>query len=77
MRTHKKHGILIAGVNGFKIYSRNGSYRVVARYGFKDIEQNSYDESIVTRYSTLKYQPVKDRENIVNAFLELMKEVIV
>lgn len=77
MRAHKKHGILVAGVNGFKIYILNGHYRVVARYGFIDIEQGSYAESVVARYANLKYQPLSERKGIIDAFLTLTETILI
>lgn len=75
MRTHKKHGLLCAGINGYKIYCINGHYRIVARYQFKDI-YNSHAQ-IVIDYLNLKYSPLNRREEIIQAFLKLTEEIFI
>ena len=78
MRTHKKHGVLLAGVNGFKIYMFNvNTLRVVARYQHKDvIDQTSKDWDIVMNYVNLKFQSAARKEKIVSDFLDFTQGLI-
>ena len=75
MRAHKMHGILLAGVNGYKIYALNDRLRIVARYQFKDVADS--DSRTVLDYVNLKYQPLSEREGIIQAFLKLTEEIFI
>lgn len=67
MRTHKKHGVLLAGINGFKIYFVNNTYRIVSKGLTRDVRES--DQKIVADFVNLKYQPVSEHETITKNFL--------
>ena len=67
MRTHKKHGVLLAGINGIKIYSVNNTYRIVSKGLARDVRES--DQKIVADFVNLKYQPTSEHETITKNFL--------
>lgn len=73
MRTHQKHGILLAGVNGYKIYAKGEGYRLVRDNRYMDLAKSDF--ATVVDYVNLKYQPIAERENIITAFLRLTEGV--
>lgn len=75
MRIHKKHGVLCAGINGYKVYIINGHYRIVARYQFKDVYAEH--SQIVSDYLNLKYQSLDRREKIIQDFLKLTEDIFI
>jgi hypothetical protein len=67
MRTHKKHGVLLAGINGYKIYFVNNTYRIVTKGLARDVRES--DQKIVTDFVNLKYQPTSEHSSITKNFL--------
>lgn len=75
MRTHKKHGVLLCGVSGFKVYSApTGFYRIVFGSDYVDIPRDQ--DSIVIKYVNLPYQPISDRQLITDQFLDLVRGLL-
>lgn len=73
MRTHKKHGILLAGVNGFKIYCKDNAFVIVGRYTSKVVAPEH--EQTVRNYVNLKYLPISEQDAAKVAFLTLTEGV--
>ena len=73
MRMHKKHGVLLAGINGFKIYFVNNTYRIVSKGLIRDVRES--DQKIVADFVNLKYQPVSEHETITKNFLNFVGAV--
>lgn len=68
-----KHGILLAGINEYKIYLCDGIYRLVRKSRHYDIPENK--ESIVASYVNLHYANVRDEQIIINNFLTYADEL--
>lgn len=74
MRIYKKHGVLLAGVNGHKIYCKDSRFIVVARYTALEIPKDK--EAIVQKYVNLKYYNISEQEKIRSDFLDLISGMI-
>lgn len=70
MRIHKKHGVLMAGINGYKIYYKDNCFKVVK--GHKVLDISSANESAVTMYISMRYYNIKDHDKIRADFLKLV-----
>lgn len=74
MRTHNKYGVLLAGINGHKIYCKGESLLIVARY--KTLEVKKEHEQVVLDYVNIKYQPTSMHQVIRDKFLNLVEGLI-
>ncbi len=71
MRIHKKHGVLMAGIKGYKIYQKDCTLRVVKNNKVMYIKDS--DTKIVMRYVNLGYMPLSEHGNIINEFFDLVE----
>lgn len=71
MRINKKHGVLLCGVNGFKVYTLNNTLKIVSQRISVAVPEHL--ESTVIAYVNLKYQPLNKHEEIKCDFLSLLK----
>jgi hypothetical protein len=77
MRSHKKHGLLMAGVNGYKIYILNEkTLRVVARYQHKDVSEKTTEWQTVIDFVNIKYQDINKKEKVISDFLDFTQGMI-
>ena len=71
MRRHKKHGLLICGFNGIKVYQGEGlSLRIVSGRSVTDLNESDLNYSLALSFVTLRYQPTDAHENIKTNFLK-------
>lgn len=73
MRVHNKYGILQAGVNGLKIYYKDGQYTLLYKRKFKKIDPKL--ESVVRDYINLRYMPQDQKPLIIQRLEQLASEL--
>jgi len=73
MRVHKKYGILQAGVNGLKIYFKDGQYTLLYKRKFKVLDKKH--DQIVRDYLNLRYMPIDQKPLIIQRLEQLASEL--
>lgn len=70
----KREAVLVAGGNGFKVYTISGMNGWALAFGrsINFIEDKSPDAKTVARYVNLRYQPVDLQGSILSEFKQLV-----